>query len=144
MSEEINKLILESTPNQERTNELLGRLFEITKPEAVYSQPVTAGEYTVVTASEVTAAFGAGFGGGVGAGPEKEEAEPAPLPGGFGGGGGGGGGGSALARPVAAIVIGPDGVQVQPILDPTKFGLAIVTAVGAMFLALARMKKASQ
>ena len=136
MNEELNKLIIESIPNQESANRLLGRLFDVAQPGAVYSEPITAGEYTVITASEVTASFGAGYGGGGGIGPDEEEQG---QPGGLGGGGGGGG--TTLARPVAAISIGPDGVKVQPIVDPTKFGIAIATAVGAMFLALGRMRR---
>lgn len=136
MSEELNKLIIESTPNQESVNELLGKLFDVTKPGVVFSEPVTAGEYTVITASEVTAGFGAGYGGGGGFGPEDDEDGQSG-----GVGGGGGGGGSTTARPVAAISIGPDGVSVQPIVDPTKFGIAIATAVGAMFMALGRMRR---
>jgi uncharacterized spore protein YtfJ len=136
MNEEINKLIIESTPNQESVNELLGKLFDVTKPGVVYSEPIVAGEYTVITASEVTAGFGAGYGGGGGFGPEEAQTGQSG-----GVGGGGGGGGTTLARPVAAISIGPDGVKVQPIIDPTKFGIAIATAVGAMFMALGKMRR---
>lgn len=136
MSEELNKLIIESAPNQESVNKLLGKLFDVTQPGVVFSEPVAAGEYTIITASEVTANFGAGFGGGGGFGPEDAETG---QPGGVGGGGGGGG--ATMARPVAAISIGPDGVKVQPIVDPTKFGIAIATAVGAMFMALGRMRR---
>lgn len=133
MSEEFNKLVIESIPNQERANKLLNRMFDITRPEAVYSQPVTVGDYTVITASEMTASFGTGYGGGGGVGSEEDGA-PSGL------GGGGGGGGTTTARPVAAISIGPNGVNVQPIVDPTKFGIAVATAVGAMFVALGKMR----
>lgn len=134
MSEELNKLVFESIPNQEKANQLLVKLFDVTKPGIVYSEPVAVGEYTVITASEVTATFGTGYGGGGGVGPE-EDGQPSGY------GGGGGGGGATTARPVAAISIGPDGVNVQPIVDPTKFGIAIATAVGAMFMALGRMRR---
>lgn len=139
MSDELNKLIVESAPTQERANELLGKLFEVTKPTAVYSEPVVSGEYTVITASEVTASFGTGFGGGMGINPSEEGAEEAKSS--IGSGGGGGGGGTTMARPVAVVSIGPDGVKVDPILDPTKFGIAIATAVGAMFIALGKMRR---
>ncbi|MCB9422674.1 MAG: hypothetical protein H6667_22920 [Ardenticatenaceae bacterium] len=135
MSEELNKLVIESVPNQEKANQLLGKLFDVTQPDVVYSKPQTIGEYTVITASEVTASFGTGYGGGGGFGPGDEETG---QPSGYGGGGGGGG--TTLARPVAAISIGPNGVEVKPIVDPTKFGIAIATAVGAMFMALGRMR----
>lgn len=138
MSEEFNKLIIEAIPNQEKANELLGKMFDITRPEAVYGEPIIAGEYTVITASELTAAFGTGYGGGGGAGPDESE-DGQNQPAGYGGGGGGGG--TTTARPVAAITIGPNGVEVKPIVDPTKFGIAIATAVGAMFMALGRMRR---
>lgn len=136
MSEELNKLIIESIPNQESANRLLGRLFDVTQPGVVYSQPVTAGEYTVITASEVTAGFGAGYGGGGGFDPEDDETGQSG-----GVGGGGGGGGTTMVRPVAAISIGPNGVKVEPIVDPTKIVVAMATAVGAMFMALGRMRR---
>ena len=47
-----------------------------------------------------------------------------------------------MGRPVAAIVITPDGVEVKPLLDVTKVTLAALTAVGAMgLLALKILKK---
>ncbi len=138
MSESRTKLAIETVPNQERANELMSKLFDITKPEAIYSQPLTKGDYTVITASELTAGIGFGYGGGSGSvSPEGQE------PGtGFGGGGGGGGG--TLGRPVAAIIIGPDGVQVEPIVDATKIAIAFFTALGAMWMALSRMRQAAR
>jgi hypothetical protein len=56
-------------------------------------------------------------------------------------GGGGGGGGVAAARPVAVISVGPEGVGVHPVIDKTKLGIAILSAVGSMFLAMNRFKK---
>jgi len=58
-----------------------------------------------------------------------------------GGGGGGGGGGRAFARPVAAIVVTPNGVRVKPIVDVTKIALAALTAFGFMFAMVARMSR---
>lgn len=137
MSESPTKLAMEAVPNQERANELMSRLFDITKPEAIYSQPLTKGDYTVITASELTAGMGFGYGGGSGI-VSLEGQEPGT---GFGGGGGGGGG--TLGRPVAAIIIGPDGVQVEPIVDATKIAIAFFTALGAMWMALSRMRQAA-
>ncbi|MEM7113825.1 MAG: spore germination protein GerW family protein [Chloroflexota bacterium] len=134
MSEKLNRLIVESVPNQAKFNDLIGQLFEVTKPTAVYSEPVSSGDYTVITASEVAVGLGAGFGGGGGVS-EKENGQNDA-----GHGGGGGGGGSALSRPVAAIIIGPDGVRVEPIVDPTKIAITLFTALGAMGMALRKMK----
>ena len=55
MSEKTTKIAIEAVPNQKAANELMTRLFDITKPEAIFSQPVTQGAYTVITASELTA-----------------------------------------------------------------------------------------
>jgi uncharacterized spore protein YtfJ len=139
MSEEFNKLIIESVPNQERANELIGRLFDVAQPSAVFSQPVTNGPYTVITASEVTVGMGAGYGGGGGVGQDNDEGETAAS--GFGGGGGGGG--TAMARPVAAIIIEPDGVRVEPIMDPTKIAVAFFTTFISILMTLTKLRKSS-
>ena len=144
----MDKLIFESIPNQQRANELLGKLFDITQPSAVYSEPVTKGEYTVITASELQAGVGTGFGGGgdfhqKSANGDVKAADNGPLENSSvsTGGGGGGGGGGASARPIAAIIIGPNGVRVEPIIDPTKIAITFFTALGGMVMAFGRMRK---
>lgn len=119
-------LVLEKVPNQEKAHELIGRLFDVAKPGAVFSEPVTEGEYTVITAAELHVGMGAGFGGGGGAASDPDDAE-GDEESGIGYGGGGGGGGTATSRPVAAIIIGPNGVRVEPIVDPTKIAVAFFT-----------------
>jgi len=117
---------------------------------------LTAGDYTIITASEVYAGLGVGFGGGGGSAPaaseepigdqppvEQPDAEEG-LPPGSGVGYGGGGGGVTMGRPVAAITIGPDGVSVEPIVDVTKIAIAFFTTLGAMALMFSRMTKMSQ
>ena len=138
MSEELNKIILESIPSQQKANELMDNLFEITKPTAVYSQPVSQGDYTVITASELTAGIGFGYGGGGGVSEGEATEDPQQN---VGAGGGGGGGGATGARPVAAIVIGPNGVRVEPIVDPTKIVLAFLTVLGSIFMTAAKVRK---
>lgn len=141
MSEDKNDVFTTTVKNMEESVKLTKRLLEVTKPEVVFSKPVKAGEYTVITASEAVVNLGSGYGYG-GANlfknvTEEDEGEYDTK----NGGGGGGGGGMASARPVAVISIGPDGVRVTPVLDRTKFGIALVTTVGSMFMALSRMKK---
>jgi uncharacterized spore protein YtfJ len=58
-------------------------------------------------------------------------------------GGGSAGGGGSSGRPVAVIVVGPDGVQVKPIFDVTKFGLAVLTAWAALLVNMMRLRKAT-
>jgi hypothetical protein len=45
---------------------------------------------------------------------------------------------------VAAIVIGPDGVKIEPIVDVTKIGLAAIGAWLSIALLLARRARASK
>jgi uncharacterized spore protein YtfJ len=155
MNEEFNKIVVTAVKNQEQAAELVEKLFAVAQPGAVYSEPVTVGENTVITASEVS--VGMGFGYGIGGGPgqvsrrrkvaaqkERTEEEPQDKEDLAGIGGGGGGGGASGARPVAVISIGPEGVRVEPVVDPTKIALAFFTTLGSMFFMLSKMRKASK
>jgi uncharacterized spore protein YtfJ len=115
---------------ESETIDLLGKLAHVAEPGAVFSAPITAGEYTVITASELYMGLGAGFGSGGGGDAT-----------GSGGGSGGGGGGTSMGRPVAVISIGPKGVDVEPVVDPTKIAIAMFTTIGAIFMALRAMRK---
>ena len=133
------QMIRESVPNQEKANELMGKLFAAAQPDAVFAEPVTQGSYTVITASELSIGLGYGFGGGASLKSEPGEESEGDPGGDFGGGGGGGGG--AMARPVAAIEVGPNGVRVEPIIDSTKISIAFFTALGSMFMMLLKMRR---
>ena len=102
--------------------------------EAVYGTPISQAETVVIPAAEVLsiAGFGLGAGGSSRAGDDSEDA---------GSGTGGGGGGHVLARPVAAIVISPTGVRIEPIVDVTKIGLAVLTTLGLIVGMLTRMNR---
>jgi uncharacterized spore protein YtfJ len=117
--------------------ELLERLIAVAHADSVYSKPVVVGDYTVITASELSIGMGFGFGGGGGSSPSEVEGEKSDQ--GFGGGGGGGGG--STARPVAVIEIGPNGVKVEPIVDPTKISLALFTMLISMLSMLRKLRK---
>jgi uncharacterized spore protein YtfJ len=145
MSNDLNKIFIEKIPSQEKANELMAKLFTVTQPDVVFSPPITVREQTVITASEVTAGFGFGFGGGGGmAQHQQSETEPSTTEtADFGGGGGGGGGGTAQARPVAAIIMTPTGVRIEPIVDVTKISIAFFTAFGAIIGMLYKMKRDS-
>jgi uncharacterized spore protein YtfJ len=140
MSNSFNEVVASAMQSWKEGTDLVGRLFNIAQPDAVYSEPVSVGEYTVITASEVTVSMGFGYGAGGGSSPEMGEGKPS-SDGGEGGGGGGGGGGVALGRPVAVISIGPQGVHVEPVVDVTKLGLAFITALGGMLLMGIRMRR---
>ncbi|HVC35653.1 MAG TPA: hypothetical protein VNL16_19265 [Chloroflexota bacterium] len=133
--------------NTTQLSQLLDKILAAARPGAVFSEPVHSGDYTVITASEVTA--GGGFGSGFGSGPApagsatgtgESGSASATQPSEAGGGGFGGGGGSH-GRPVAVIVIGPDGVRVRPVVDVTKIGLAAVTTWLAMFMMFRRLRR---
>ena len=52
-----------------------------------------------------------------------------------------GGGGRTFSRPVAVVIVGPEGVRVEPVMDVTKVALAALTAFGFMFSMLGRMRR---
>lgn len=146
MSDETDKVLDSVIKSQAQNLELMEKLFAVAQPGAVYGEPVASGEYAVITASEILVAAGSGYGVGGGTGAETLETETA-VEGeedeGTGFGGGGGGAGVSMGRPVATINIGPNGVQVQPVVDVTKIGLAFFTTIGAMLMMLGRMRRAS-
>ena len=145
MSEKYNEVAVSSVKTHEEAMEMVGRLFDAAQPTAVFSEPVTVGEHTVITASEVKVGLGYGFGAGGSDAPEEAgESKAEADAGGSGYGSGGGGGGASGGRPVAAIVIGPKGVRVEPIVDVTKLGLAFLTALGALLMMGNRMRQLSQ
>jgi len=140
-----NNLLSLTDKNSEQLRTVLERLFAAAQ---VYSEPVVSGNYTIITASEVTA--GGGVGSGVGFGPAAPRAQKQPNEEGSqaeqanSGGGGIGGGGGSMGRPVAIIIIGPDGVAVKPVFDLTKIALAGITAWTTMLAVLRRARKASK
>jgi uncharacterized spore protein YtfJ len=123
----------------EQVPKILERILAAAQPGAVFGQPVDAGSYTLITASEVTSGggFGVGMGRGTAPRPDKQQSPPpaeTARPAGeqsIGGSGFGGGGGS-MGRPIAIIAIGPNGVTVRPVVDLTKIALAALTASAAM------------
>jgi uncharacterized spore protein YtfJ len=121
---------------QERSFPILEKVFAAAQPGAVFGAPLSADGYTIITACEIAA--GGGFGSGLGSAPAPQANEAAGTQ---NVGGGAGGGGGAQGRPVAVIIVGPDGVSVKPIVDPTKIALAAITAWGAMAMLLGRMSR---
>ncbi len=143
MEERTDTFAADMEKSQEQSNKVMERLFAAAQPGAVYGQPVVSGNYTIITASEIAA--GGGFGSGFGVGPpdasSSAQTGTSQAAGAMGRAGGGGGGGGSSGRPVAVIVIGPDGVQIKPIVDVTKLAIAGITAWGAMAIMLRRMRR---
>jgi uncharacterized spore protein YtfJ len=120
---------------QEQGMDMLEEMTDVANVKAVYGEPVSAGEYTVITAAEVSASLGFGYGMGGSDNPPSGDDGVGET--GFGGGGGGGG--YTIGRPVAAIIAGPEGVRVEPILDLSKVGLAFLTMLGSLVVMLGRV-----
>jgi uncharacterized spore protein YtfJ len=164
MSDFLDKIGLSVLKTQEQGLDLLEKLIATARPTAVFGQPVTSGDYTVISVAEVSCGMGVGFGGGgsndgaaksepaveeiaiEGETTEEVEAQPDRTPQSPAGGHGvgGGGGGFSTGRPVATISIGPDGVHVEPVVDVTKIGLAFFTTIGAMALMFSKMRRMSK
>ncbi len=150
MSSSFDNIVAAVSQDREQTQRLMDKIFSAAQPDAVFAQPVTASGYTVINACEVVVGGGVGYGVGGGTGSPETSGQPGSQAGASGasqpsgGGGGAGGGGSSSGRPVAAIVIGPDGVKVKPVIDVTKLLIAFFTAWGAMGLMMARMMRASR
>ncbi|MDD5371636.1 MAG: spore germination protein GerW family protein [Anaerolineaceae bacterium] len=133
----------ESAPQPKPDVEDVFRVYEQTVSEflsvadvkKVYGEPVVSNGQTIIPAAEVLA--GIGFGIGAGNGPTSDSDDQAS-----GSGGGGGGGGRTFARPVAVIIAGPQGVEIQPVFDITKIALTALTAFGFMLVTMARMQRA--
>ncbi len=130
--------------SQEQARELIEKLFAVAEPGTVFGEPVQLGDHTVITASEITVGLGFASGGGFGSPPRPSPAEEQEGEETTGGGYGATGAGGAGGRPVAAIIAGPNGVRVDPVVDVTKLGLALFTAVGGMLLAFGRMRRVSR
>ncbi|MGE5261846.1 MAG: spore germination protein GerW family protein [Acidobacteriota bacterium] len=109
----------------------LDKLLETARVQAAYGEPIRNGDTVIIPTAEVLGLMGLGIGAG-GSRDDKQQ---------IGGGVGGGGGGRTLSRPVAAIVLTPNRVRVEPIVDVTKVWMAGLTAAGFMFAMLARMSR---
>ena len=145
MGSTLDEMIHSVDKYQEQGQAWMEKLLAAARPGAVFGEPVTAGSYTIITASEIGAGGGFGFGVGGGVSPATTSGEtPGEKQEDSGGGSGIGGGGGSTGRPVAAIIIGPEGVWVEPVVDVTKIALAVFTTAGAMLLMLGRMNSMSR
>ncbi len=122
----------------------LAQFLDTANVNRVYGAPIRRGDVTIIPAAELLVGLGFGAGAGSGTSPEQE-GDGTGVSGGSGGGGGGGG--RTLSRPVAVVIISPDGVRVEPVVDTTKVALAAITAGGFMLATLLGFfspKKAAQ
>jgi len=149
MENKQNAFVASLVKTQEQGMELMDKLALTARPEAVFGPPATHGDYTVITSSEVMSGLGFGFGGGSGpagtpADEEEQPQEQTTPSDKIASGTGGGGGGYSAARPVAVIVVSPQGVEVKPVFDLTKVALAWITAVASIFYTLGQIRRAGR
>jgi uncharacterized spore protein YtfJ len=116
------------------TEDVIGKLLGTSGASVVYGRPIKQGEVTIIPAAEVVA--GVGFGSGFGYGLTSEDDD---MPSNLGGGERAVGAGRTFSRPVAVVIISPEGVRVEPVRDRTKVLLAALTAGGFMAATLLRM-----
>jgi uncharacterized spore protein YtfJ len=138
MIETMNGLTTTSTRPPEIDDKTFEKFAAFARPHSVYSAPVVSGAYTVITASEVCGGGGFGFGSAPSPGEQSAVAAQGEA------GGGAGGGGGFYARPVASIVIGPDGVKIQPIADATKIAIVAMSAWAGVAIVAMRIARASR
>ena len=131
-----------STQAIDAVQNTLTQFLDTANVNRVYGAPIRRGDVTIIPTAEVLVGLGFGAGAGSGTSPEQEGDGS-----GVSGGSGGGGGGRTLSRPAAVIIISPDGVRVEPVVDTTKVALAAITAGGFMLATLLGFfspKKAAQ
>ena len=93
MSEGLSGIVATAVKGQEDAMALVEKLFDVAQPSAVYGEPATIGDHTVITASEVKVGMGFGFGGGGAPGAEGSGGEDETE------------GGEAAAGLVAAVAV---------------------------------------
>jgi uncharacterized spore protein YtfJ len=88
------------------------------------------GDRTVIPLTETMFSGGFGTGGGGGVAPVPGATGPGQTS--IGGGAGGGGGGGGRTRTIALAVVGPDGVEIKPVVDWSGLVLAALTTLAAL------------
>lgn len=127
MEAEIQKLFDSFANLQEKAN-----------VNAVFGEPVTVENRTVIPVARVAYGFGMGIGHGTMAEEEVEEKTTEETVEETVQGVGGGGGSGLLARPFAIVEVTPEVTRVKSIVDEQKLALAGVLLIGWIALCLAR------
>jgi uncharacterized spore protein YtfJ len=124
---------LEPSPDLETIEGTMEQLLERMHVNTVFGQPVERFEQVVIPCAEIS--LGMGFGGGGGVSPSQAEQSSSTRGSGVGGGGGG------RSRPIAAIVITPNGVSIKPILDLRSLALTALATVGITTFLMTRLAR---
>lgn len=91
---------------------------------AVFGEPQTVGDRTVIPVAEVRYRYWLGFGHGRRSARGEESQADRTEECGPGDAGGAGGGVGLVARPVAVVEVTKDGLQLVPVCDSTRLTLA--------------------
>lgn len=119
---------VEGAPGDRLLERLADRLGAKAGVHAVFGEPITRGDLTIISVARVRWGFGGGS--GTAEGPEAAS------------GSGSGGGGGVTADPVGYVEIGPDGSVFRPIRDSmpsAAFVLASSLSAAILIRALARL-----
>lgn len=119
----------------DRMAQVVQQMTSTAQANAAFGEPRTVGDRTVIPAAEVM--FGVGLGMGSGEGPAGGGQQT-------GAGFGGGAGGAARSRPIAVIVVEPQGVFVRPVVDVTQIGMAALAAGVFSLLWTGRLRRKVQ
>jgi len=117
------------------SSEVMNKLAEVARVDAVFGQPVQHGDSVVISCAEISMGGGMGMGGGPG-----KDTEQGKLTVGMGTGAGGG----ATGRPIAIVILSPEGVRVQPVVDVTKVALAFFTTAAFILAQFVRLSRADR
>lgn len=104
----------------DRVEGIIEKLTVAGSVSAAFGEASTVGDRTIIPVARVSTGGGFGFGSG-----QAEAVQDTAASGGSGAGGGAG----AMATPIAAIVVTPEEVRVQPIVDVTKVTLAAIASL---------------
>jgi uncharacterized spore protein YtfJ len=115
------------------TAHVMSKMIDVANVDAVFGKPVERGDTTIIPCCEVSMGGGMGMGSGPAGTPEQKNIMV---------GMGGGAGGGANSRPIAVIVMTPEGVHVKPILDLNKVVLSAFIAGAFMLPWLVRLSRA--
>jgi uncharacterized spore protein YtfJ len=97
-------------------------LLVVANGEGAVGPSTVVGDRTVIPLTETMFSGGFGTGGGGGLDAQRN----------VGGGSGGGGGGGGRTRTIALAVVGPDGIEIKPVVDWSGLVLAALTTLATL------------
>ena len=111
--------------------DMYARFLSVACADTCFGEPVQVDDKTLIPTAEVMCA--SGFGAGFGKAGEHKQDESGP--------GAGGGWGVTRSRSVAVVVVSPDGITVEPVVDATQIALAGIAATAFVGYWILRLMK---